>query len=668
MEKNARSKSKDQAQESIRSSKENWNKRVSKFIDDTIHLKKMVNGYPSKFYLQRGKITQPLPVEPSKILSLLTSEYKEIADEYLEIAKMQQDYATKRMQKESSINIEASNKLTRFKSYLSGPFFGDDEKAELNRMRKVILSSFADIYYATKKLNSNILKRDAESIHEAANNFNTFTDNLNAIIKLIKLETPKKEVHDKPEQQQEQPAKPPESLDKDKKDKTTSDKKKEDKKEDKKIKEDKPKEQAVEQQKPSVPTEEIQRLQPGQRIQEPIVPSVQEKEPELKSEPEASVQQELTVSKPEQQEQVVHEPETPKEQEPKMKEVSTPKDIPLVDELLISKYNKYLEESEENKKNKKKELPKVEINKAQIENGLMPIIKSGAFREFVLGIPPNPKIPSINIDSIINAAENLVKHYRMMNIYFNKNLDYTFSTNTVKFIKDTIGVEISSYAEFKMFLENKLNSIGIALLSLGVVYNNLREADTLPIEDRSDIFNKQLIRLNIFNKFYVENATKLAQISATRDSKNTVVGKIFSEQPKKEGHVNNTFVKEGIKAIDWTNKLLHQLRFYDKTSPIRLKISKFSELIMKVIDNEMNSLEADLDFGRLFKTISDLSSLQSKIFELMQDLADIARNTKYTGDVQSLLKERYYYDTGLDEDLVKKLEKRLKEQQLRRLL
>ncbi|MCZ2224467.1 MAG: hypothetical protein LC122_12660 [Chitinophagales bacterium] len=654
MEKNARSKSKDQAQESIRSSKENWNKRVSKFIDDTIHLKKMVNGYPSKFYLQRGKITQPLPVEPSKILSLLTSEYKEIADEYLEIAKMQQDYATKRMQKESSINIEASNKLTRFRSYLSGPFFGDDEKAELNRMRKVILSSFADIYYATKKLNSNILKRDAESIHEAANNFNTFTDNLNAIIKLIKLETSKKEVHDKPEQQQEQPAKPPESLDKDKKDKTTSDKKKEDKKEDKKIKEDKPKEQAVEQQKPSVPTEEIQRLQPGQRIQEPIVPSVQEKEPELKSEPEASVQQEPTIS----------EPEAPKKQEPKVeeKQKSIRKESPSIDELLVSKYDKYLEEAEENKKAGKKGLPKVDINKAQIENNLMAVITSDYFKEYV------SELPGIEVEVIINAAKNLTKYYRMMHVYLNKNLDYSFSTNAVKFIKDKIKLDVTSYTEFKALLANKLNEIGIALLSLGFVYNHLKKNDEVPVEDKGEVLFLADSKLKRFINYFTKNAELFNHIGVPRDMPGTVINKIFSEQPKKEGHINNTFVKEGIKAIDWTNKLLHQLRFYDKTSPIRLKISKFSELVMKVIDNEMNSLEADLDFGRLFKTISDLSLLQSKIFELMQDLADIARNTKYTGDIQSLLKERYYYDTGLDEDLVKKLEKRLKEQQLRRLL
>lgn len=51
----ARTKSSDPIQESLREKKAVWNKKVSEFIDNLIHVKKMMNGFPSKFNMERSK-------------------------------------------------------------------------------------------------------------------------------------------------------------------------------------------------------------------------------------------------------------------------------------------------------------------------------------------------------------------------------------------------------------------------------------------------------------------------------------------------------------------------------------------------------------------------------------------------------------------------------------
>ena len=53
----------DPAQEKLRQSKAAWNKSVSAFINDVIHFKKLMNGWPSKYFKERSKITLPIPAD-----------------------------------------------------------------------------------------------------------------------------------------------------------------------------------------------------------------------------------------------------------------------------------------------------------------------------------------------------------------------------------------------------------------------------------------------------------------------------------------------------------------------------------------------------------------------------------------------------------------------------
>ena len=51
MNKEGRKQSADPIQEKLREHKAKWNKTVSEFIDNLIHLKKMMNGWPSKYHM-----------------------------------------------------------------------------------------------------------------------------------------------------------------------------------------------------------------------------------------------------------------------------------------------------------------------------------------------------------------------------------------------------------------------------------------------------------------------------------------------------------------------------------------------------------------------------------------------------------------------------------------
>lgn len=100
LEKTARKTSNDPAQEKLRQDKANWNKEVSAFINDLIHLKKMMNGWPSKFYKERSRITQPIPADPNTILGSLAGDFQQLAQRGEAIVQEQLSYAKNRRQKQ----------------------------------------------------------------------------------------------------------------------------------------------------------------------------------------------------------------------------------------------------------------------------------------------------------------------------------------------------------------------------------------------------------------------------------------------------------------------------------------------------------------------------------------------------------------------------------------
>ena len=91
--KTARKPSSDPVQEKLRQDKANWNKETSLFINKVLHFKKLMNGAPNLFFKQKSKITQPIPSNPTSILSSLTTEFQELAQNASGIVEEQLNYA-----------------------------------------------------------------------------------------------------------------------------------------------------------------------------------------------------------------------------------------------------------------------------------------------------------------------------------------------------------------------------------------------------------------------------------------------------------------------------------------------------------------------------------------------------------------------------------------------
>lgn len=220
MEKTARRPSADPTQERLRANKANWNKEVSAFINDLIHFKKLMNGWPSKFFKERSRITQPLPADPATIIGSLAGDFQEIATRGNGIIEEQLNYAKNRRQKqpkpaapapgqapqapaapaapeapkapdltqqmqkglaasekdspliklaaelENKYEFEAyaSNPFSRFVTRLFNPKFGFGEAARIRRLRMTMLDYCVKSFKELKKLHKEIVKSGTGSI------------------------------------------------------------------------------------------------------------------------------------------------------------------------------------------------------------------------------------------------------------------------------------------------------------------------------------------------------------------------------------------------------------------------------------------------------------------------------------------------------------------------
>ena len=111
LEKTARKPSMDPAQEKLRQHKANWNKEISSFINDVIHIKKMMNGWPSKYYKERSRITAPMPVDANALLGQMASRFNELAQEGNTISQEQAQYSKTRRMPRKQQGVETLNKL-----------------------------------------------------------------------------------------------------------------------------------------------------------------------------------------------------------------------------------------------------------------------------------------------------------------------------------------------------------------------------------------------------------------------------------------------------------------------------------------------------------------------------------------------------------------------------
>jgi hypothetical protein len=208
MEKTARKPSADPVQERLRQNKTNWNKEVSAFINDLIHFKKTMNGWPSKFFKERSRIIEPVPADPATIIGALAGDFQEIVNRGNSIIQEQLNYSKTRRQKQpKQLNLpfpqpatpatpteppkpapdlskqlqlglaaddsyylisQASNPLSRFFTRLLTPGIGRSEAARIRRYRMSLLDAALAMYKDMKKLQSAVVGSGPESIFIAS--------------------------------------------------------------------------------------------------------------------------------------------------------------------------------------------------------------------------------------------------------------------------------------------------------------------------------------------------------------------------------------------------------------------------------------------------------------------------------------------------------------------
>jgi len=225
MEKTARRPSQDPVQERLRQNKALWNKEVSTFINDLIHFKKTMNGWPSKFFKERSRITSPVPADPNTIIGSLAGDFQELVNKGNAVIQEQLDYSKNRRQKQPkapaapqqpggppspgtptapageapkpdlnqqlgqglaaserqaeiiklafefedkySLEAQASNPFSRFVTRLFNPKFGFGEGARVRRLRMTMLDNSVKSLRALKQLHKEIVKSSKGSIVNA---------------------------------------------------------------------------------------------------------------------------------------------------------------------------------------------------------------------------------------------------------------------------------------------------------------------------------------------------------------------------------------------------------------------------------------------------------------------------------------------------------------------
>jgi len=208
MIKSARKPSSDPVQEKLRQSKAVWNKEVSIFVNDLIHCKKLMNGWPSKFHMEKSFIKEPIPADPSTIIGSLLSDFNDIAQKGNNVIKQQLEYAkTRRKRQPKQLNLplgappaepyshiqdskqdlskqlslplaasfeekyeliaEGSNAFTRFFARLLNPAFGIGEAARIRKYRRSLLDSCVKTYKDLGKLQVEIVSSSKNSLPNA---------------------------------------------------------------------------------------------------------------------------------------------------------------------------------------------------------------------------------------------------------------------------------------------------------------------------------------------------------------------------------------------------------------------------------------------------------------------------------------------------------------------
>lgn len=201
--KDARKPSSDPIQEKLRQEKAQFNKGTSAFINDLINFKKLMNGAPNKFHMQRSLIKEPIPSDPTTLIGVLAEDFQDLSRQAKLIIEHQLDYSKNRKKKqpklptgtpagtptetppavdltqqltqglraaslESQLVVESSNPLSRFISKFRGPMFGNAPESRKHKYRKSLLKSTLELDKEFSKLEDEIVRSSPESIFTAA--------------------------------------------------------------------------------------------------------------------------------------------------------------------------------------------------------------------------------------------------------------------------------------------------------------------------------------------------------------------------------------------------------------------------------------------------------------------------------------------------------------------
>jgi hypothetical protein len=210
MEKTARKPSADPAQEKLRQNKALWNKDVSAFVNDLIHLKKLMNGWPSKFFKERSRIGEAMPADPGTIIGSLAADFQDIAQRGNSLVAEQLEYSKTRRKKQPKapaalapeagpatpaptppapgtpdltkqlaawetkyqLVAQGSNPVSRFFTKLLTPTMGTSEAARVRRARMAMLNACARTYKDLGKLQVEVVKSSKSSIPAAFKKLN----------------------------------------------------------------------------------------------------------------------------------------------------------------------------------------------------------------------------------------------------------------------------------------------------------------------------------------------------------------------------------------------------------------------------------------------------------------------------------------------------------------
>lgn len=217
----ARKPSADPAQEKLRQSKQVWNSKISAFISDIIHAKKLMNGAPNKFSKIKSSITNPIPADPNTIINSLAGDFQELAQEANGIIQDQIEYSKTRRQKQvkptaptspghlqaiepdkapidlnkqlaafelkydSQLIAEASNPFSRFITKILTPQIGFGEGARIRRLRMTMLDNCLKAYKELKKLHKEIVGSSKSSILTSHKMMTNVWNHWNAVNRLF---------------------------------------------------------------------------------------------------------------------------------------------------------------------------------------------------------------------------------------------------------------------------------------------------------------------------------------------------------------------------------------------------------------------------------------------------------------------------------------------------